>query len=70
MNTIKRKLYPLAAGGVTLGFLQSIEAIDFNGIWFQILYSLLNTLISALLGSSVSSTADTGLGGLFGGLFA
>jgi hypothetical protein len=63
------KVRLLACGGVTLGILQAIEAIDFNQIWFNLLYVILNTLVSLLLGGDLSTTTDTGMSSPFGSFF-
>ena len=66
-----RKLYPLAFGGVTLGIIQSLDAIDFNSILFQIVYVFMNTLISLLLGGGTDTTSgSSGLSSLLSNLFA
>jgi hypothetical protein len=64
-----KKLHPLACGGVTLGVLQGLEAVDFNQIWFQLLYTMLNALITLLLGGDISALTDTGSGSLLDSLF-
>jgi len=64
-----RKLHPLACGGVTLGVLQGLEAVDFNQIWFQLLYMILNVFVTALLGGDPSTMTDTGTGSLLQSLF-
>ncbi len=63
------KLRPLACGGITLGVLQGLEAVDFNQVWFQFLYTILNALITLLLGGEMSSLTDSGTGSLFGSFF-
>ena len=67
---IARKLYPLACGGVTLGVLQSLDAINFNSIWYQIVYTFINALVALLLGGSEATENASGLGSLFSSLFA
>jgi hypothetical protein len=67
MQRCMRRLYPLACGGITLGVLQAIGAIDFNQIWFDLLYVVLNTLVSLLLGGDLSTVSATG--SLFESLF-
>ena len=62
------KLRPLACGGVTLGVLQALEAINLNQIWYNVLYVILNTLVSLLLGGDLTSTAE-GSGSLFESFF-
>lgn len=71
MMKICRKLYPLACGGVTLGLLQSFDAINYNSILYQIVYVFANALITLLLGGSLSGTdTSSGLGSIFSSLFA
>lgn len=70
MWKIARKAYPLACGGVTLGVLQSLDAINFNNIWFQIVYTFFNTLIALLLGGSSTNEGTNIWSSLFGNLFA
>jgi hypothetical protein len=66
-----RKLYPLACGGITLGILQGLDAVNFNSILYQIVYVFLNSLIALLLGGNPDTTADAGgLGSILSGLFA
>jgi hypothetical protein len=64
-----KKLHPLACGGVTLGVLQGLEAVNFNDIWFQFLYTILNALVTLLLGGEAGSLADLGSGSPFGSFF-
>jgi hypothetical protein len=49
------KLRPLAGGAITLGWLQAIQDIDFNQIWFEFLVTWLSALLSFLLGGDVNS---------------
>ena len=60
-----RKLGPLACGGVTLGILQAFQAIDFNQIWFDLVYIILNTVVGVLLGGDLSALSTSGAGSLF-----
>jgi hypothetical protein len=64
-----RKLHPLACGGVTLGVLQGLQAVDFNQIWFQMLYMILNVFVTLLLGGDTTTMTDTGTGSLLDSLF-
>lgn len=49
------KLRPLACGAITLGWLQAVQDIDFNQIWFEFLVTWLSALLSFLLGGDASS---------------
>ena len=69
MQRWTRKLHPLACGGVTLGILQGFEAVNFNQIWFQLLYTILNGLVSLLLGAELGALPDSGTNSLFGSFF-
>jgi hypothetical protein len=69
MNRWMKKLYPLACGGVTLGILQGLQAVDFNQIWYQLLYTILNALVTLLLGGEAGSLTEVGAGSLFGSFF-
>ena len=69
MQRWTKKLYPLACGGVTLGVLQGLEAVNFNQIWFEFLDTIINALVSLLLGGEASSLTDSGTGSLFGSFF-
>lgn len=70
MHRWNKKLYPLACGGVTLGILQSFEAIDFNEIWYEFLYVILNALVSLLFGNEATTLADSGSASLLASFFA
>jgi hypothetical protein len=63
------KVRLLACGGVTLGILQAIDAIDFNQIWFNFLYVILNALVTLLLGGDLGTITDTGTSSPFGSFF-
>ncbi len=63
------KMRPLAYGGVTLGVLQGFQTVDFNQIWFQFLYAILNAIVSLLLGGDASSLSSSDYGSPFGSFF-
>lgn len=50
LNRCLVRLRPLCYGGVTLGLLQAIPQIDFNGILFQFLNTLISLLVAILVG--------------------
>lgn len=54
------KLRPLAAGGVTLGVLQGVQAIDFNRVWFEFVLTWLAVLVNLLFGGDLSTVSSTG----------
>ena len=49
------KLRPLACGTITLGWLQAVQDISFNQLWFEFLITWLSGLLSFLLGGDASS---------------
>ena len=63
------KLRPLAAGGVTLGVLQGLQAIDFNRVWFEFLITWLAVLVNFLFGGDPSTISDIGSTSPFGSFF-
>jgi len=64
-----RRLYPLACGGITLGWLQALGGINWNALWFQFLLTWLSALVTLLLGGEVTAGQSGDSGSLFGGLF-
>lgn len=45
-----RRLYPLLAGGVTLGILQGVGAIRWDLVWTQFFSTWLSVLVRVLFG--------------------
>ena len=69
MQRWTKNLYPLASGGVMLGILQGFEAVNFNQIWFEFLYTILNALVALLLGGEASTLTEIGSGSLLESFF-
>ncbi len=70
MQRWMNKIRPLACGGVTLGILQAVPAIDFNQIWVQFLATWINVLVSLLFGGDLSNLTGGGSFSPFGSFFA
>jgi hypothetical protein len=60
---------PLAYGGVTLGILQAAGGIDWNQVWFQFWYLILNVFITLLFGGDTSAISSEAISSPFGSLF-
>ena len=63
------KLRPLAAGGVTLGVFQGLQAIDLNQVWFEFVITWLAVLVNLLFGGDLSTLSSTGSTSPFGSFF-
>jgi hypothetical protein len=56
------RLAPVAYGGVTLGILQGVSDVDYNGIWFEFLTTLFSLLVTLFFGGDLASVIGAGGG--------
>ena len=59
MQRMMIKLRPLAYGGISLGWLSSLQDIDFNQLWYNLLATLLNAFVSLFFGTELDTAAAT-----------
>ncbi len=69
MQRLMMKLRPLAYGGVSLGWLSSLQDLDFNQMWYSLLATLLNAFVSLLFGVNIDTATGTTTS-IFESLFA
>jgi hypothetical protein len=60
---------PLTYGGITLGFLQAVERINFNAIWFDLLSTVFTIIGWMFFGGDLAEFSNALSGSSFGSFF-